>query len=167
MQAKNKTYYYNVVGGVRPSDHDITYSRDWCDGEVADYYIAQARLEVKNPKTFGEYQESPNGHYIEGVNTWADAHDTLVDLVQAMLVECVGKYGIDPEIGQYNAYIEDTYKDCSIEYSAEYYARDGVINITVYTWHNNPAHGKILSQEALDQMLCISVDDLNNIPYRE
>ena len=158
METK-KTYYFNAVNGVTPADHEITYDVNWCDGEGGNYNIASARLEIENGKSYSEYLEDISGHYVEGVKNWDEAHEYLVDLVQAMLLELGAKrYGMDAEIGQLSAYICENYSDGTmIEYSADYYVNDG--SIVLFVEGYGDAKGKTLNREALAQMLNVSPDD--------
>lgn len=158
METK-KTYYFNAVNGVTPADHDIAYDINWCWGEGGNYNIASARLEINNPKAYDDYLEDISGHYVECVKSWDEAHEFLVDLVQAMLLELgAKKYGMDAEIGQLSAHICESYKDGTmIEYSADYYVNDG--SITLFVDGYGKAEGKTLNREALAQMLNVSPDD--------
>lgn len=159
MDAK-KTYYYNVANGVTPADHDIKYSTDWCEGEGGNYLVSTARLEIINSKALSDYIEYPDGHYVEGLSSWSEIHDYLIDLVQAMLVELGRRVsGQDRGVGQLSAVITDEYADGSIDYFADYYVATGevVLNVAGYGF----ARGKVATQEALDQMLCVTADDFN------
>lgn len=155
-----KTYYYNVANGVTPADHDIKYSTDWCEGEGGNHYVSTARLEISNGKALSDYIESPEGHYVEGLSSWTEIHDYLIDLVQAMLVELGRRVsGQDRGVGQLTAVITDEYADGSIDYFADYYVATGevVLNVAGYGF----ARGKVATQEALDQMLCVTADDFD------
>lgn len=149
-----KTYYYNAKGGVTPADHDIKHDINWCDGEG--YGITSARLEISNPKTYDDYLTDISGHYVEGVNSWHEAHDYLIDLVQAMLAELMAKsYGpaIDP--GQMSAVIEERYADGTlIIYSADYYVIDNAVSVQVVGYGR--AEGNVMSCEGLKQMVCVT-----------
>ena len=159
METK-KTYYFNAVNGVTPADHEITYDVNWCDGEGGNYNIASARLEIENGKSYSEYLEDISGHYVEGVKNWDEAHEYLVDLVQAMLLELGSKkYGMESEIGQLSAYICENYSDGTmIEYSADYYVNDG--SIVLFVEGYGDAKGKTLNREALEQMQNVSPEDI-------
>ena len=151
-----KTYYYNVKGGVTPADHDIKHDINWCDGEGAGYDIASARLEISNPKAYDEYLEDVSGHYVEGVSSWHEAHDYLIDLVQAMLAELMAKsYGPAIAPGQMSAVIEERYADGTlIIYSADYYVSDNAVSVQVEGYGR--AKGNVVSDEALRQMVCVT-----------
>lgn len=157
---ERNTYYFNAVNGVTPADHDIAYDINWCWGEGGNYNIASARLEIENGKSYNEYLEDISGHYVEGVKSWDEAHEYLVDLVQAMLLELGSKrYGMDAEIGQLSAYICENYGDGTmIEYSADYYVNDG--SIVLFVEGYGEAKGKTLNREALAQMLNVSPEDI-------
>lgn len=68
----NNTYYFNSQEGVTPADHNVQYdyNKAVSDTFYGDYDMAEARLEIENPKSLNEYLEDITGHYIEGVNNW-------------------------------------------------------------------------------------------------
>ena len=155
------TYYYNVPAGVTPADHNVQY--DYCkvvsDAYLGNYHMAEARLEVENPKSLNEYLEDITGHYVEGVDNWNSAHEHLVDLAQAMLVELARSTPSFHNVKEYAAVINESYADGSfIDYSVSYWPEDRVVSIDLTT--SNSLKDKVLSREALDQMLSISADDL-------
>ena len=151
-----KTYYYNVKGGVTPADHDIKHDINWCDGDSFGYDIASARLEINNGKSYSEYLEDISGHYVEGVNSWHEAHDYLIDLVQALLAELMAKsYGPAIDLGVMSAVIEECYADGTlIIYSAYYYVSDNDISVHVDAYGR--AEGNVVSREGLMQMICVT-----------
>lgn len=151
-----KTYYYNVKGGVTPADHDIKYDVKWCCGEGADYDVASAYLEINNPKAYDDYLTDISGHYVEGVADIHEAHDYLIDLVQAMLAELMAKsYGPAIDLGVMSAVIEECYADGTlVVYSAYYYVSDNDISVHVDAYGR--AEGNVVSNEALRQMVCVT-----------
>lgn len=151
-----KTYYYNVKGGVTPADHDIKHAVKWCCGDSFDYDIASARLEISNPKAYDEYLEDISGHYVEGVSSWHEAHDYLIDLIQAMLAELMAKsYGPAIAPGQMSAVIEEHYADGTLViYSADYYVSDNAVSVQVEGYGR--AEGNVMSREGLMQMICVT-----------
>ena len=151
-----KTYYYNVKGGVTPADHDIKYDVKWFCGEGADYDVASARLEISNPKAYDDYLTDISGHYVEGVADIHEAHDYLIDLVQAMLAELMAKsYGPAIDLGVMSAIIEERYADGTlVVYSAYYYVSDNDISVHVDAYGR--AKGNVVSDEALRQMVCVT-----------
>lgn len=155
MDAK-KTYYYNVKGGVTPADHDIKHAVNWCDGDSFGYDIASARLEISNPKAYDDYLTDISGHYVEGVADIHEAHDYLIDLVQAMLAELMAKsYGPAIDLGVMSATIDERYADGTlVVYSAYYYISDGDISVHVDAYGR--AEGNVVSAEALRQMVCVT-----------
>lgn len=155
MDAK-KTYYYNVKGGVTPADHDIKHAVKWCWGDSFDYDIASARLEINNPKAYDDHLTDISGHYVEGVADIHEAHDYLIDLVQAMLAELMAKsYGPAIDLGVMSAIIEERYADGTlVVYSAYYYISDNDISVHVDAYGR--AEGNVVSDEALRQMVCIT-----------
>ena len=132
METK-KTYYYNFVDGVTPADHNVHYDRNELvtDADLGNYRRGVARLEIENPKPFSEYLEDVSGHYVEGVNSWQTAHEYLVDLLQAMMVELVKGTGMDrPK--EYTAIINESYADGSyIDYCMYYYTEDRSLKISI------------------------------------
>ena len=155
------TYYYNVAEGVTPADHNVQY--DYCklvsDADLGDYHMAEARLEVENPKSLNEYLEDITGHYVEGVDSWNSAHEYLVDLAQGMLVELARSTPSFHDVKEYAAVINESYADGSfIDYSVSYWPEDGVVYIDLTT--SNNLKDKVLSREALDQMINISSEEL-------
>lgn len=151
-----KTYYYNVKGGVTPADHDIAYDINWCWGEGGNHNISSARLEINNAKSYSEYLEDISGHYVEGVADIHEAHDYLIDLVQAMLAELMAKsYGPAIDLGVMSASIEERYADGTlVVYSAYYYVSDNDISVHVDAYGR--AEGNVVSGEALRQMVCVT-----------
>lgn len=157
---EKKTYYYNVKGGVTPADHDIKYDLfvPVSDADLGDYYRGVARLEIENAKSFDEYLEDISGHYVEGVGSWQEAHDYLVDLLQAMMVELVGRTPVErPK--EYSAIINESYADGTfIDYNIDFYPEDGTVAIFIDS--SKKIEDKVLSREALYQMLSIRAEDL-------
>ena len=151
-----KTYYYNVKGGVTPADHDIKHDVKWFCGEGADYDVASAYLEFANPKAYDDYLTDISGHYVEGVADIHEAHDYLIDLVQAMLAELMAKsYGPALDVKHMYAMINEDYADGSgVVYSANYYVDTNSISVHVDTYGR--AKGNVVSEEALQQMICIT-----------
>ena len=157
---EKKTYHYNVLGGVTPADHNIQYDLDVIvsDTDRGDYHRGVARLEIENQKSFDEYLEDISGHYVEGVNSWQEAHEYLVDLLQAMMVELVDRAGIEPP-KEYTAIINESYADGAyIDYYIDYDPEDGCVRIGRDA--SKEIEDKVLSREALQQMLCIRAEDL-------
>lgn len=157
---EKKTYHYNVLGGVTPADHNIQYDLDVIvsDTDRGDYHRGVARLEIENQKSFDEYLEDISGHYVEGVNSWQEAHEYLVDLLQAMMVELVDRAGIEPP-KEYTAIINESYADGAyIDYYIDYDPEDGCIRIGLDA--SKEIEDKVLSREALQQMLSIRAEDL-------
>ena len=85
--------------------------------------MATATLTIDNPLPFHAYLENIEGHYIKGVASWQEAHEELIDLVQAMLEELRGvaedssyeQKGVEQS---YKAYIVEVYGDgIEIHYS--------------------------------------------------
>ena len=150
------TYYYNVRGGVTPAYHDIKHDINWCDGEGAGHDIASARLEISNPKAYDDSLEDISGHYVEGVADIHEAHDYLIDLVQAMREELMTKsYGPAIDLGVMSAVIEERYADGTlVVYSAYYYISDNDISVHVDAYGR--AKGNVVSDEALRQMVCVT-----------
>ena len=161
MNAETKnTYHYNVLGGVTPADHNIQYDLDVIvsDTDRGDYHRGVARLEIENKKTFSEYLEDISGHYVEGVDSWQTAHDYLVDLLQAMMVELVKRTGIEPP-KEYTAIINESYADGAyIDYYMDYDPEDGYVRIGLDA--SKEIEGKVLSHDALEQMLSVRAEDL-------
>ena len=159
METK-KTYYYNVLGGVTPADHNVHYDRDELvtDADLGNYRRGVARLEIENPKSFNEYLENVSGHYVEGVNSWQTAHEYLVDLLQAMMVELVKGTGMErPK--EYTAIINESYADGTyIDYCMYYYPEDGRLQISIDA--SKSIEGNVLNGEALQQMLSFRGEDL-------
>ena len=157
---KRNTYHYNVLGGVTPADHNVHYDRNELvtDADLGNYRRGVARLEIENPKSFNEYLEDVSGHYVEGVNSWQTAHEYLVDLLQAMMVELVTGTGIDrPK--EYTAIINESYADGTyIDYCMDYYPEDGSLQISIDA--SKSIEDKVLSAEALQQMLSVRGEDL-------
>lgn len=157
---EKKTYHYNVLGGVTPADHNIQYDLDVIvsDTDRGDYHRGVARLEIENKKSFDEYLEDISGHYVEGVDSWQTAHEYLVDLLQAMMVELVKRTGIEPP-KEYTAIINESYADGTfIDYWMDYDPEDGSVQIGL-----DPAKeikDKVLSRDALKQMLSVRAEDL-------
>lgn len=157
---EKKTYHYNVLGGVTPADHNIRYDLDVIvsDTDRGDYHRGVARLEIENQKSFDEYLEDISGHYVEGVNSWQEAHEYLVDLLQAMMVELVDRAGIEPP-KEYTAIINESYADGAyIDYYIDYDPEDGCVRIGLDA--SKEIEDKVLSREALQQMLSIRAEDL-------
>lgn len=157
---EKKTYHYNVLGGVTPADHNIQYDLDVIvsDTDRGDYHRGVARLEIENQKSFDEYLEDISGHYVEGVNSWQEAHEYLVDLLQAMMVELVDRAGIEPP-KEYTAIINESYADGAyIDYYIDYDPEDGCVRIGLDA--SKEIEDKVLSREALQQMLSIRAEDL-------
>ena len=161
MNAETKnTYHYNVLGGVTPADHNIQYDLDVIvsDTDRGDYHRGVARLEIENKKSFSEYLEDVSGHYVEGVDSWQTAHDYLVDLLQAMMVELVKRTGIEPP-KEYTAIINESYADGTfIDYWMDYDPEDGSVQIGLTT--PKEIKDKVLSRDALKQMLSVRAEDL-------
>lgn len=157
---EKKTYHYNVLGGVTPADHNIQYDLDVIvsDTDRGDYHRGVARLEIENQKSFDEYLKDISGHYVEGVNSWQEAHEYLVDLLQAMMVELVDRAGIEPP-KEYTAIINESYADGAyIDYYIDYDPEDGCVRIGLDA--SKEIEDKVLSREALQQMLSIRAEDL-------
>lgn len=157
---EKKTYHYNVLGGVTPADHNIQYDLDVIvsDTDRGDYHRGVARLEIENQKSFNEYLEDISGHYVEGVGSWQEAHEYLVDLLQAMMVELVDRAGIEPP-KEYTAIINESYADGAyIDYYIDYDPEDGCVRIGRDA--SKEIEDKVLSREALQQMLSIRAEDL-------
>ena len=157
---EKKTYHYNVLGGVTPADHNIQYDLDVIvsDTDRGDYHRGVARLEIENAKSFNEYLEDISGHYVEGVGSWQEAHEYLVDLLQAMMVELVDRAGIEPP-KEYTAIINESYADGAyIDYYIDYDPEDGCVRIGRDA--SKEIEDKVLSREALQQMLSIRAEDL-------
>lgn len=160
IKTTNDTYYLNVTQGVTPSDHNVKYDIDKTvsDSDLGDYSVAEARLEIENPKSLGEYLEDITGHYVEGVDSWREAHKYLVDLVQAMLIELVRNTPSFSDAKEFSAVINESYADGSfIDYSADYYPEDGEVYIHLEA--SNNLKGIALSNKELEEMV-INVDDL-------
>ena len=85
--------------------------------------MATATLTIDNPLPFHAYLENIEGHYIKGVASWQEAHEELIDLVQAMLEELrlVAEDSSYEQKGveqSYKAYIVEVYGDgIEIHYS--------------------------------------------------
>lgn len=160
IKTNRNTYHFNVPEGVTPSDHDVQYDyKVVSDADLGDYYMAEARLEINNPKSLDEYLEDITEHYVEGVDSWESAHKYLVDLAQAMLVELVRNTPSFNDVKEYSAVINEIYADGSfIDYSVSYWPEDKTMNIDLIA--SNNLKDKALSSSALDQMLSISADDL-------
>ena len=157
---EKKTYHYNVLGGVTPADHNIQYDLDVIvsDTDRGDYHRGVARLEIENAKSFNEYLEDISGHYVEGVGSWQEAHEYLVDLLQAMMVELVDRAGIEPP-KEYTDIINESYADGAyIDYYIDYDPEDGCVRIGRDA--SKEIEDKVLSREALQQMLSIRAEDL-------
>jgi hypothetical protein len=157
----NNTYYFNSKEGVIPADHAVKYDYDKAvsDTFYGDYDMAEARLEIENPKSLDEYLENIEGHYIEGVSNWQEAHKYLIDLVQAMLVELVKTTPSFNNVREYSAVINESYADGSfVDYSVSYWPENEEINI--YLEASNNLKGIALSRSELDKMLMIEAVDL-------
>ena len=160
-KTSNGTYYYNVPSGVTPADHNIEYSHSVpvTDPKIGRYNSGLAVLVIHNPKSLSEYLEDITGHYIEGVDSWHTAHEYLIDLVQAMMVELVNRdLGVSrPQ--SYMSIIDEYYADgASITYCVGYDAKDGSVRLVVKA--SDSISDKVMTREGLDQMLSISADDL-------
>lgn len=157
---EKKTYHYNVLGGVTPADHNISYDHSVVvtDADLGSYNRGVARLEIENAKSFNEYLEDISGHYVEGVDSWQTAHEYLVDLLQAMMVELVKGTGMErPK--EYTAIINESYADGTfIDYWMDYDPEDGSVRIGLDT--SKSIEDKVLSGEALQQMLSVRAEDL-------
>ena len=98
--------------------------------------MATATLTIDNPLPFHAYLENIEGHYIKGVASWQEAHEELIDLVQAMLEELASsEYGsrYDDEIDLLLARITDNYSDGTfIAIEAGYYVREQRIKVDVF-----------------------------------
>lgn len=153
-EAKN-TYHYNVLGGVTPADHSIQYDLDVIvsDTDRGDYHRGVARLEIENQKSFSEYLEDISGHYVEGVDSWQEAHEHLVYLLPSMMDELVGRAGFEPH-KEYTAIINESYADGAyIDYYMDYDPEDGCVRIGIDA--SKEIEDKVLSRDALEQMLSI------------
>lgn len=160
-KTSNGTYYYNVPSGVTPADHDIKYSHSVLvkDPNIGNYLSGLASLEIHNPKTVAEYLEDITGHYVEGVDSWHTAHDYLIDLAQAMMVELVNRDMGVVRPQSYMSVIYESYADgASITYCVGYDAKDGSVRLVVKA--SDSISDKVMTREGLDQMLSISADDL-------
>lgn len=160
-QNKNNTYYYNVPAGVTPANHDIEYDYHvpvMCS--EGDYIAATARLEISNPKTAADYLEDISGHYVEGVKDWYEAHDYLIDLAQATMVELVRGANSWCEAKEYTVVINESYAgDDYIDYCVDYHPEEGEVYISI-SGVSDYLKDKVASREALDQMINISADEL-------
>lgn len=157
----NNTYYFNSQEGVTPADHNVQYDYDKAvsDTFYGDYNMAEARLEIENPKSLNEYLEDITGHYVEGVNNWQEAHKYLVDLVQAMLVELVKTTPSFNNVREYSAVINESYADGSfVDYSVSYWPENE--EVSIYLEASNNLKGIALSRSELDKMLMIEAVDL-------
>ena len=157
---KRNTYYYNSPKGVTPADHDVKY--DYCktvsDADLGDYDVAEARLEIKNAKTVAEYLDDIAGHYVEGVKSWDDAHEYLIDLVQGMVEELVRNTPTFNDIKEFNAVIEEEYADGYVVYSASVWMDKFDQQLYIDCSKNLIDH--VASREALNQMIQITAEEL-------
>ena len=154
------TYYYNVPAGVTPADHNVQYDyrRLVSDIELGDYYRAEARLTINHAKTVDEYLEDITGHYVEGVDSWASAHEYLIDLVQGMVEELVRNSPCFNEVTEYTAVIEEVFPDNTyILYAADIYMDDFDQNLEIDCSRSLTDH--VEGREALKQMININAED--------
>ena len=133
----NKTYYYPSSRGVTPADHDVAYWDEYQpDKETGGWRDWKAHLLIDNPLPFRAYLENIEGHYIKGVASWQEAHEELIDLVQAMLEELASseyESRYDDEIDLLLARITDNYSDGTfIAIEAGYYVREQRIKVDVF-----------------------------------
>ena len=157
----HNTYYFNSQEGVTPADHNVQYDYDKAvsDSDLGDYDMAEARLEIDNPKPLNEYLEDIAGHYVEGVNNWQEAHKYLIDLVQAMLAELVRTTPSFNNVREYSAVINESYADGSfVDYSVSYWPDNE--EVSIYLEASNNLKGIVLNRDELNKMLVIEADHL-------
>ena len=157
---KNNTYYYNVASGVTPANHNIVYDYDvLVSSDNGDYKKAVARLEVENPKPFGDYLEDATGHYVEGVDSWQDAHDHLIDLVQAMAEELVRNTPVGCDVKEYTAIINESYADGTyIDYCVDIYIDELSQNLSIDC--SAELEDKVAGEYTLRQMMNLNAEKL-------
>lgn len=157
---KNNTYYYNVASGVTPANHNIVYDYDvLVSSDNGDYKKAVARLEVENPKPFGDYLEDATGHYVEGVDSWQDAHDHLIDLVQAMAEELVRNTPAGCNVKEYTAIINESYADGTyIDYVVD--LDMDTFDERLYIDCSDSLEGEVADEETLRQLINIGAEYL-------
>lgn len=114
--------------------------------------MATSKLTIDNPLPFHAYLENIEGHYIKGVASWQEAHEELIDLVQAMLEE-LREVAEDSSYEQkggeqsYKAYIVEVYGDgIEIHYSCSQEQGEEV-ELTVFSSAEIDEY--LLSDEAL------------------
>ena len=160
IRTTQNTYHFNSPKGVTPSEHDIKYDLNVpvSDTDLGNYYRGVARLEIENKKSFDEYLDDISGHYVEGVSSWQEAHEYLVDLLQAMMVELVNMVGHDSP-REYTAIINESYADGTfIDYWMDYYPEDGSVQIGLDV--PREIKDNVLREEDLERMLHIKGEDL-------
>ena len=156
----NKTYYYPSSRGVTPADHDVAYWDEYQpDKKTGGWRDWKAHLLIENPLPFRAYLENIEGHYIKGVASWQEAHEELIDLVQAMLEELVRKTPVGCEVREYTAVINEIYSDGTFI--------DYVIDIDLNTFDENLylecseiLAGEITDQATLSQLINIKAEAL-------
>lgn len=157
----HNTYYFNSQEGVTTADHNVQYDYDKAvsDSDLGDYDMAEARLEIENPKPLNEYLEDITGHYVEGVNNWQEAHKYLIDLVQAMLAELVRTTPSFNNVREYSAVINESYADGSfVDYSVSYWPENE--EVSIYLEASNNLKGIVLNRDELNKMLVIEANHL-------
>ena len=115
---ERNTYCYNFVGGVTPADNDVEYDYHVVvSDDKGDYTKAVARLEIENAGTVADYikaseeEGNPWGYYVEGVKSWHEGHQYLIDLVQGMMEELVRNTPAGCNVKEYTAVINESYAD--------------------------------------------------------
>lgn len=158
---KNNTYYYNVASGVTPATHNIVYDYDVVvtDADRGSYTKAVARLEIENPKPFGEYLGDGTGHYVESVDGWQEAHDYLIDLVQAMAEELVRNTPVGCDCKEYTAIINESYADGTyIDYCVDIYMDELSQNLSIDC--SPELESEVAGEYKLRQMMNINAEKL-------
>lgn len=159
-QTSNNTYYYHTVHGVTPADHDVKY--DYYVPVMCtegDYIKATARLEINHEKTVAEYLEDISGHYFEGADSWASAHERVIDLVQGMAEELVRNTPPCSDVKEYSAVIEESFPDGSyITYCVDIDVEGFDQNL--YIDSSDSLTDYVEGEEALKQMINVNAEDL-------
>ena len=160
-QNKNNTYYYHTVYGVTPADHEIEY--DYCvpvSCSEGDYIKASARLEINHEETVAEYLDDISGHYFEGADSWASAHERVIDLVQGMVEELVRNTPPCSKVKEYSAVIEESFPDGTyIIYAADVDMESFDQNLWIDC--SDSLCDYVECEEALKQMININAEDLH------
>lgn len=165
---QRNTYYYNLVGGVTPADNDVKYDYHVVvSGDEGDYEKAVARLEIENAGTVADYikaseeEGTPWGYYVEGVKSWYEGHQYLIDLVQGMMEELVRNTPARCKAKEYTAVINESYSDGTyIDYILD--VDLDTFDENLYIYCDESLEGEVADRETLKQLINISAESLDD-----